>query len=80
MDINKFLSRIFGNKSTRDMKLIQPWVNKVKEASESALTLSPSVAYPAKERFGLSLENELHMTGYGIGDIELPFVQEEVAS
>ena len=30
MDINKFLSRIFGNKSTRDMKLIQPWVNKVK--------------------------------------------------
>ncbi len=54
----------------------------VKEVSESALTmtLSPSVAYPAKERFGLSLENELHMTGYGIGDIELPFVQEEVAS
>lgn len=52
----------------------------VKEVSERALTLSPSVAYPAKERFGLSLENELHMTGYGIGDIELPFVQEEVAS
>ena len=40
MDINKFLSRIFGNKSTRDMKLIQPWVNKVKEASESIEKLS----------------------------------------
>ena len=40
MDINKFLSRIFGNKSTRDMKLIQPWVNKVKEASESIGQLS----------------------------------------
>ena len=40
MDINKFLSRIFGNKSTRDMKLIQPWVNKVKEASESISQLS----------------------------------------
>ena len=54
----------------------------VKEVSESALTmtLSPSVAYPAKERFGLSLENELHMTCYGIDDIELPFIQEEVAS
>ena len=52
----------------------------VKEVSGRALTLSPSVAYPAKERFGLSLENELHMTGYGIGDIKLPFVQEEVAS
>ena len=40
MDINKFLSRLFGNKSTRDMKLIQPWVNKVKEATESIEKLS----------------------------------------
>ncbi|EJX05427.1 preprotein translocase subunit SecA [gut metagenome] len=31
MDINSFLSKIFGNKSTRDMKLIQPLVEKVKE-------------------------------------------------
>lgn len=32
MDINKLLSKLFGNKSTRDMKLIQPWVEKVKAA------------------------------------------------
>ena len=32
MDINKFLSKLFGNKSTRDMKAIQPWVEKVKKA------------------------------------------------
>ena len=32
MDINKFLSKLFGNKSTRDMKLIQPWVEKIKAA------------------------------------------------
>lgn len=31
MDINKVLSKLFGNKSTRDMKLIQPLVEKVKE-------------------------------------------------
>ena len=30
MGFNEFLSSIFGNKSTRDMKEIQPWVNKVK--------------------------------------------------
>ena len=30
MGFNQFLSSIFGNKSTRDMKEIQPWVNKVK--------------------------------------------------
>ena len=33
MDINKILSKLFGNKSTRDMKLIQPWVEKIKAAS-----------------------------------------------
>ena len=32
MDINKILSKLFGNKSTRDMKLIQPWVEKIKAA------------------------------------------------
>ena len=33
MDINKILSKLFGNKSTRDMRFIQPWVEKVKEVS-----------------------------------------------
>ena len=29
MGFNEFLSSIFGNKSTRDMKEIQPWVEKI---------------------------------------------------
>ena len=32
MGFNKFLSSIFGNKATRDMKEIKPWVDKVKAA------------------------------------------------
>lgn len=32
MGFNEFLSAIFGNKSTRDMKEIQPWVEKIKAA------------------------------------------------
>lgn len=32
MDINKILSKLFGNKSSRDMKAIQPWVEKIKAA------------------------------------------------
>ena len=32
MDINKIIGKLFGNKSTRDMKLIQPIVEQVKEA------------------------------------------------
>ena len=30
MNFNKFLKSLFGDKSTRDMKLIQPYVDKVK--------------------------------------------------
>ena len=32
MGFNEFLSSIFGNKYTRDMKEIQPWVDKIKAA------------------------------------------------
>lgn len=30
MGFNEFLSSVFGNKSTRDMKEVQPWVEKIK--------------------------------------------------
>ena len=40
MDINKFLSKLFGNKSTRDMKLIQPLVEEVKKAYPAIQALS----------------------------------------
>ena len=32
MGFNELLSKLFGNKSTRDMKEIQPWVEKIKAA------------------------------------------------
>ena len=35
MGFNEFLSSIFGNKSTRDMKEIQPWVEKIKADRKS---------------------------------------------
>ncbi len=40
MGFNDFLSKIFGNKSTRDMKEIQPWVEKVKAAYVNISKLS----------------------------------------
>ncbi len=40
MGFNDFLSKIFGNKSTRDMKEIQPWVEKVKDAYTNIVGLS----------------------------------------
>ena len=30
MGFNEFISKLFGNKASRDMKEIQPWVEKVK--------------------------------------------------
>ncbi|MBR5038758.1 MAG: preprotein translocase subunit SecA [Prevotella sp.] len=40
MGINNFLKSLFGDKSTRDMKLIQPLVEKVKEAYPAIQALS----------------------------------------
>ena len=40
MGFNEFLSSIFGNKSTRDMKEIQPWVDKIKAAYPRLLSLT----------------------------------------
>ena len=40
MNLNKFLQSLFGNKSTRDMKLIQPFVDKVKAAYPEIKELS----------------------------------------
>ena len=39
MGFNEILSSIFGNKSTRDMKEIQPWVDKIKAAYEDVAKL-----------------------------------------
>ena len=40
MDLNKLLSKIFGSKVTRDMKEIQPWVDKIKAVSPSIEALT----------------------------------------
>ncbi|MCQ2267490.1 MAG: preprotein translocase subunit SecA [Bacteroidaceae bacterium] len=40
MDFVKLLSSIFGNKSSRDMKEIQPWVEKIKAAYPEVAKLS----------------------------------------
>ncbi|RRD79912.1 preprotein translocase subunit SecA [Alloprevotella sp. OH1205_COT-284] len=49
MDINKFLSKIFGSKANRDMKEIQPWVEKIKAAHLDIQTLDNN-ALRAKTR------------------------------
>ena len=40
MGFNNFLKSLFGDKSTRDMKLIQPLVEKVKAAYPAVQVLS----------------------------------------
>ena len=40
MGFNNFLKSLFGDKSTRDMKLIQPLVEKVKAAYPEVQALS----------------------------------------
>ncbi len=40
MGFNEFIGKLFGNKATRDMKEIQPWVEKVKKAYPQYAQLS----------------------------------------
>ncbi|MBO5864945.1 MAG: preprotein translocase subunit SecA [Bacteroidaceae bacterium] len=40
MGFNEFISKLFGNKASRDMKEIQPWVEKVKAAYPAISALS----------------------------------------
>ena len=50
MGFNEFLSSIFGNKATRDMKEIKPWVDKVKAAYPEVAALENSQALLRKRR------------------------------
>ena len=72
MGFNEFLSSIFGNKSTRDMKEIQPWVNKIK------------AAYPAVEQLdndGLRAKTEeLKVSIYNSAQAERAKIEELKAS
>ena len=47
MNINNFLSKLLGNKSTRDMREIQPWVEKIKR-EEPAIQALDNDALRAK--------------------------------
>ena len=40
MNFNRFMKSLFGDKSTRDMKLIQPLVEEVKKAYPAIQALS----------------------------------------
>ena len=40
MGFNEFISKLFGNKASRDMREIQPWVEKVKAAYPAISELS----------------------------------------
>ena len=64
MDINKLLSKIFGNKSTRDMKEIQPWVEKIKKA-EPAIQALDNDALRAKTQ---ELKNAIQSSANDIKD------------
>ena len=60
MNIINFISKLFGNKATRDMKEIQPWVDKIKAQAEAVGALSNDELR--------ALTNELKARIQGAGD------------
>ena len=62
MGFNDFIGKLFGNKNTRDMREIQPWVEKAKKAYESIEKLTNdelrAKTQELKERIKLSATEE----------------------
>ena len=62
MGFNEFIGKLFGNKNTRDMREIQPWVEKAKKAYESIEKLTNdelrAKTQELKERIKLSATEE----------------------
>lgn len=57
MDFNKLLSKLFGNKSTRDMKEIQPWVEKVKAAYPAIAQLDDDALRAKTQEIRQTIQN-----------------------
>ena len=57
MGFNEFLSSIFGNKATRDMKEIKPWVDKVKAAYPEVAALDNNALRAKTEELKAYIRN-----------------------
>ena len=53
MGFNEFIGKLFGNKATRDMKEIKPWVDKIKAVylREDALTIFQFCSFDSTFQF-----------------------------
>ena len=59
MNLNKFLKSLFGDKASRDMKLIQPFVEKVKAQTPKVEVLDNDALRARMESAGLTVLNAL---------------------
>ena len=57
MGFNEFISKLFGNKASRDMKEIQPWVEKIKAAYPEIEKLSNDELRAKTEELKLYIKN-----------------------
>ena len=70
MGFNEFLSKLFGNKASRDMKEIQPWVNKVKAAYPEIQKLSNDELRAKTEELKKYIKNSAAETSQKVADLK----------
>jgi len=78
MGFNDFLTKLFGNKSTRDLKETSPWVDKVKEAYPAIEALSNDELRQRTTDIRISIQNsvqperdEIEKLKEGIEDLDM---------
>ena len=57
MGFNEFISKLFGNKASRDMREIQPWVEKIKAVYPTIAAMSNDELRAATQALKEKIQN-----------------------
>ena len=78
MGFNEFISKIFGNKATRDMREIQPWVEKVKAAYPAISALSNDELRAATQALKEKIQNTVTAERARIAELKASIEETEL--
>ena len=78
MGFNEFISKLFGNKATRDMKEIQPWVEKVKAVYPEISKLSNDELRAKTEELKKHIKDSAAEENKRIGELKATIEETEI--
>ena len=78
MGFNEFISKLFGNKASRDMREIQPWVEKVKAAYPRISAMSNDELRAASQALKEKIQNSVTVERARIAELKASIEETEL--